>query len=273
MFSQKEIFPGIFHITDAMGVSMTLIEGSERAVLFDTGYGTEDVQKYIRTLTDRPVTVILSHGHHDHILGARWFGKVYLAREDRDEYLLRTGRKQRERVAAQAGQKGVPPPDDFLTASCPDPEPIAWTGKTAGFDCAEMNMGGLPLTLIRVPGHTPGSLMVWIPERRLMLTGDNWNPCTWLWFPSAVPASEWRENMGKILEACPCEHVLCSHQPDLRTGEEMRRFITSLTPERLKAAKRIPLDEKIDTRQAFPDGEGMTFVFDWAKTGLDEMNP
>ena len=76
MFRQNEVFPGVYHITDAMGVSFTLIEGDERAILFDTGYGTEDAGACVKTLTDKPAKVYLSHGHHDHVLGARWFDRT-----------------------------------------------------------------------------------------------------------------------------------------------------------------------------------------------------
>ena len=43
MFTNCRPFPGITHITDAMGVSFTLIEGGDSALLFDAGYGREDV--------------------------------------------------------------------------------------------------------------------------------------------------------------------------------------------------------------------------------------
>ena len=269
MFEKRDIFPGVAQMTDAMGVSMTLLTGNGRALLFDTGYGTEDVGAYVRGVTDKPVTVMLSHGHHDHILGARWFSRVYLSPEDLAEYRLRTGRPQREKVAAQAAAKGIPLPADFLSAACPEPTPVIGEGKTEGFDSLEMDLGGFPLRIFRVPGHTPGSLMIWIKKWKLLLTGDNWNPCTWLWFPSSVGTAEWKRNMERMLAACPCEHVLCSHQPFVRAGEEARRFIRSLTPERLRAAEKVFLDERIDTRQAHPDGDGMTFVFDWNKAALD----
>ncbi|MBP5728838.1 MAG: hypothetical protein J6Y48_17345, partial [Clostridia bacterium] len=58
MFHAEIIFPGVTHITDAMGVSMTLIEGEQRAILFDTGYGTENVKAYVQTLTGKPVRVL-----------------------------------------------------------------------------------------------------------------------------------------------------------------------------------------------------------------------
>ena len=43
MFVSCNPFPGVFHITDAMGVSFSLVEGEDSALLFDAGYGLEDV--------------------------------------------------------------------------------------------------------------------------------------------------------------------------------------------------------------------------------------
>ena len=59
MFTACNPFPGIFHITDEMGVSFTLVEGEDSALVFDAGYGTEDVASYLRTLTDKPFELIL----------------------------------------------------------------------------------------------------------------------------------------------------------------------------------------------------------------------
>ena len=122
MFNPVHVFPGITHITDSMGVSFTLIEGAERAVLFDTGYGLENVCSYVRTITDKPITVLLSHGHHDHILGARWFRDTVLCKEDMEEYVQRTGKAQRINVKNQAEQRGIAVPDDFLTVPYNKPE-------------------------------------------------------------------------------------------------------------------------------------------------------
>ena len=115
MFAANRIMPGIIHITDEMGVSFTLVEGTERALLFDAGYGTEDVAGYVRSLTDKPVTVLLSHGHHDHILGARWFTETWLCEEDMEEFMERTGTVQRRKVMKQAEARGITLPDSFLT--------------------------------------------------------------------------------------------------------------------------------------------------------------
>ena len=265
MFRDNEAFPGIHHITDCMGVSFTLIRGKDGAILFDNGYGLEDVRQYIRTLTDRPVTVILSHAHHDHVLGSRWFDRVLIQEEDLAEYGMRTGDEQRRKVAEQAKGKGVPLPEDFFTAACPVPECLPLPEESFGFASRTFDLGGVTALCIHVPGHTPGSLMLYIPEYRLLLTGDNWNPCTWLWFPSSVPVQEWRKNMTAVCENLPFDTALCSHQPMIRSGEEVRNYIRSLTDERLEQAERVDMNPNIHTRQARPDGPESVFVFNWDK--------
>ena len=260
----SRIFP-IYHITDNMGVSFTLLQGTTQGILFDAGYGLEDVRAYVDSLAGVPYRLILSHGHHDHVLGARWFEECFMAREDGQEFLLRTGRPQRQRVQAQAEAKGLPVPTDFLTVSYPMPRPLAFDESFAGFESCRLDLGGIQLLLFRVPGHTPGSVMGYVPEYRLLLSGDNWNPCTWLWFPCSEPVRVWRSNMLRVLDSLEIDQVLCPHQPSPRPGEEFRRYVLSLTDERLKQAKKTPLDPEIATYTAFPDGEKMVFVFDWNK--------
>lgn len=247
-------FPGIYHITDCMGVSMTLIEGKKEALLIDTGYGLENLRDFLNTLTNKPVTVLLSHGHHDHILGAAWFEKTYMFPEDRDEFSLRTGTEQREKVAEQARAKGLEVKDDFFRRTIPLPD--ALEEKT-------MNLGDLEVWIRRVPGHTPGSLVVYIPEYRLLLSCDDWNPCTWIWFPSALGVAAWKRNMDEIMEL-PFNHVLCSHQSELLPRKELERFMAGITEESIRNAKRIPLGGTIDTREIEPE-EGMVLVFDYQK--------
>lgn len=269
MFSFIEALPGIRHITDAMGVSFTLIEGSRRAVLFDTGYGLEDVNAYIRTLTDKPVTVLLSHGHHDHMLGARWFEKTFLSAEDFDEFRERTGYGQRAKVKKQAEDQGVPVPDDFMTATIAMPLPIGFTEKKGAFESRREDLGGFEVQVIRVPGHTPGSIVLYVPEKDLLLTGDDWNPCTWMWFPSSDPANLWRDRMKELIRVLEEEsgrgirYVICSHQPMMRKGEELRAFLDYMTDERMKDVPGIDMGAPISTHEIRNDKMGWQLIFDY----------
>ena len=63
-----------------------LAEGKEKAVLIDTGCGLGDLRSYVKSLTDKPITVLLTHGHLDHAPGAVQFEKVYMSPLDLDIY-------------------------------------------------------------------------------------------------------------------------------------------------------------------------------------------
>ena len=271
MFTVNHVFPEIRHITDNMGVGFTLIEGADRAILFDTGYGMENVQSFISELTEKPVTVYLSHGHHDHVLGARWFDTTYLCAEDMEEFRERTGEGQRQKVSRQAAERGVSLPDDFMTARIAQPGEIRFTERTGPYDSLTEELGDLEVKVIKVPGHTPGSIVLYIPPRRLLLSGDDWNPCTWMWFPSSCAANLWRDRMKILTEslgdygADAAGYVLCSHQPMLRDGNELKGFLDYMTDERMKTAPGIDMGAPINTHEIRSEENGWQLIFDYDK--------
>lgn len=256
-FCTREALPGVYHIQDCMGVCMTLLVGERTALLVDTGYGLEDVQAYIRTQTALPLEVVLTHGHHDHCLGARWFERTYMLPADEEDFRTYTGEETRRRILDSARAKGIAVEEQaFLDAEVRMPAPL---------QARSIDLGGMTAEIIPCPGHTPGSCVVYVPERSLLLSGDDWNPCTWLFFPAALGVWDYRDHVRELLKL-PFEHVLCSHQPALYPRETIHAFLTGLTDSVIFGAHPVKIApyQDIDTRQAdLP--EGQILVFDWAK--------
>ncbi len=256
-FELNHVCPGIVHIRDAMGVCMTLIEGEKAALLIDTGYGIEDVSAFAAALTNKPLTILLTHNHHDHALGTRWFEKTVMLPEDMADWSCFTGQEKRKAVFAQAQSKGLPvAEDDFLSGECKTPYAIH--GGT-------LDLGGLTAEIIPCPGHTPGSCVVFVPQRKLLLTGDAWNPCTWVFFEAALPIRAHRENIRRLLKL-DFAWVLCAHQLDVYPREKFAAFVEALTDEALCSAKPVKIggNEHTNTYQLdLPDGQWL--VFDWDK--------
>ena len=258
-FHASQVLPDVWQIADPMGVCCTLLVGREQALLVDTGYGLDDLPTFVRTLTDRPLRVLLTHGHHDHALGAKDFPEVWLFPEDRPVYDTYTREPWRGRATDSARRNGIAlDRDAFLAAAMPDTLPPPET----------VELGGLIPRIMRCPGHTPGSAVVWVPERALLLTGDDWNPVTWCFFKEALPVWAYRENVRK-LAALPFQNVLCSHRESLWSREDFTSFIDGLTDERIREAEPSEegAEQGIDTVTAHP-APGQILVFDRAKAGL-----
>jgi glyoxylase-like metal-dependent hydrolase (beta-lactamase superfamily II) len=169
----------------------------------------------------------LSHAHYDHLPGARWFERFYLCRGEIPVLDTYTEEAYLRRVLAQARIRGI------LPAGFDE-------GSFLGTDYRRRAREELPqlpgLELIPLPGHTPGSLVLYVREYRLLLTGDNWNPVTWLFFPEAVPVGDYAENMRRLL---PPDYrwALCPHSRELIPGGRLRRFVDGLRPALFGAAE------------------------------------
>ena len=250
----KEVLPDVYQIEDALGVCMTLLTGEDKALLVDAGYGIEDAASFARELADRPVRLILTHGHYDHILGASWFPEAWIFEEDTKLASDHEKKMWRRRALEAAENRGIRTDEkSFLSASDP-----VWRTLEEG----RIDLGGLSAVVIKCPGHTPGSAVIYVPERSLLLTGDDWNPCTWLFFPEALSVGRYLENIKKLLKL-DFRHVLCPHSRELHSRSMLENFINGLTEETLLRARPVDTGEWLGIRtfEAEP-AFGQCLVFD-----------
>lgn len=250
-----EIFPGIYHCMDRMGVHCTLLVGQRQSLLFDTGYGMDDWHAAIRRITDLPFQVLLSHGHHDHACGNFQFDQVLL--DEREMPICeKYGAHFRKRVWDQAVGRELDLSDwreeEFLGKGC---------GNLAKLSQEAFDLGGLTAQVIRMPAHTPGSLGLYIPEYRLLLAGDNFNPTTWLFFPESMPMADFLSAMEKML-SFPFEQVLCSHGDAPFSRAQMEAFYRGVTKENIKKARYQPGLGFGARVYGFSPAEGFFFCFD-----------
>ncbi len=249
--------PSVKHMEDRLGVHMTLLTGHKGALLFDTGYGVEDTASRIRAITSLPLTVVLSHGHHDHAMGCLWFDHVFLHEDDLDTYRTYTGRPWRSSVLLTAKSRGVSVSEEnFLSMNVAEAYPL---------DFQSVDLGGLTVHFFPSPGHTPGSIMAYVPEEKLLLTGDDWNPVTWCFFPEAMSAQTLLASLRAAL-ALPFENVLCPHSGEIYHRLDILAFLDFCTEDRLLHATPTELGRRfdVDTRM-LETPEGYQFHFDFRK--------
>jgi glyoxylase-like metal-dependent hydrolase (beta-lactamase superfamily II) len=236
-FSYHEYFPGIYHINDMTKVNFTLIipEEQNRALLFDSGYGYVDPKPFLLKILKRHrfnienLTVLMSHAHHDHILGGRWFDSFYIHESDIPFVAIYTAKEYRGRSLMQVKEKKYLP-DDFDESSY------------YSADYSRRVNPGIPsiegIQILHIPGHTPGSLVLYIPRYKLIMTADNWNPTTWVFFPEALSIGDYAKSIRDLLPL-DFEYVLCSHSNELMPGRQLRNYINGLVPSTFEKAQEI----------------------------------
>lgn len=78
-FKKAELDPGFYWFQHQFANSY-LIVGKEAAVLIDTGYGAVDYYEICRSITNLPLSVVVTHGHYDHTGGVHQFPKEWVKR-------------------------------------------------------------------------------------------------------------------------------------------------------------------------------------------------
>ncbi|MCW6507800.1 MBL fold metallo-hydrolase [Lichenifustis flavocetrariae] len=153
----------------AHAANIWLVAGRDRALLIDAGVGVAPLRPVVEALVDRPVICLLTHSHYDHIGGAWEFA-------------------ERWAHPAEAAILADPTPDatmwqgwltDAVFSTQPRPgfsmvdyaiRPAAPSRLVDEGDA--IDLGGRVLTLIHVPGHSPGLLAVHDAEAGLLFTSD-----------------------------------------------------------------------------------------------------
>ncbi|MEM9313193.1 MAG: MBL fold metallo-hydrolase [Pseudomonadota bacterium] len=220
-----------------------LIEGESSALLFDTGNGIGDIRAVVDSLTSKPVTVLNSHGHFDHVGGNYAFDNIIGLNTD----------------FTRARQKGQPNSAISLEASSaalcrPAPNGVTeenhvgrpYTISRFIEDGAQIDLGGRVLEVVLIPGHTPDAIALLDRDAGLMWTGDSFyaGPI-WLYAPE-TDLQAYRESLEKLIE-------LSKEVTWLLPAHNTPRVSAGVLPDVLSAYDRMIAGDALPSSQ----GDGM----------------
>ncbi len=215
-FTNEKISERVTRIFGITGEIMYLAEGDEKAVLIDTGVGVGRLDEYVKTLTDKPITVLLTHGHIDHAMGAPLFSDVRMSDEDAAIYNDPNSAADRNSYVKALLSFMYPDEDvfatltedDFIVSDFANDEQL---GKIEDGDI--FDLGNLHVQANACAGHTPGSMTFLIAEERMLITGDAANNNTLLNFDYCPSIEEYRNNLIWLKMAVDgfYDRVLISH--------------------------------------------------------------
>ena len=181
IYTVQKIYEGVRGINEMM-VSSFLIEGTDKAVLMDTGMDIFNIKKFVAGLTNKELIVVNSHFHPDHSNGNNKFKEVLIGERDLPTF---TNSDVYFKLVDDIS-KGIferYPKARLLT-------PVIYKllktrkGKTVYKplrDGDKIELGGKTLQVKEFPGHTPGSITFLDVNERFIHMGDACNMGTWMW--------------------------------------------------------------------------------------------
>lgn len=210
-FDVQPVAPGVFAIAEphhAEHVVSFLIDGDERAILLDTGMGIGDLAAVARGLTMRPISVVNSHSHWDHI-GANWrFDDIAIHRAE--AHWLPLG-VPHEELAPWFGPESLtlPPPPSFDRATFAIPPSHATRLLDGG---ERIDLGNRRLDILHAPGHSPGGIVLLDEANGLLFTTDVAYPGPLYAFSEEADGPAYLQSMQTLAGLAPAvSRVFGSH--------------------------------------------------------------
>jgi cyclase len=269
----QKISAGIYTNTAFHGCNSSFIVTADGVVVIDTPMVPAEAQQWAKDIAKFGTVryVINNEPHIDHISGNCWMGGTLIAHEGTRQAIL----EQKPDNLVQALNRlapGSPPLDKTFRFRTPD---ITFTEQLT------LYLGKHTIQLMKLPGHTPFQLAVYVPEEKVVFTSDNVVTAVPYFFQS-VP-DEWLKSLDK-LQQLDIDKVVPGHGEvqDKRYLAQMKKNVqTWMNTVSAAVKKGLTLEEaqeKLTFMKEFPDlprndrtnltiRNNIARLFDYFKTG------
>jgi alkyl sulfatase BDS1-like metallo-beta-lactamase superfamily hydrolase len=240
-----EVTDGV-HVAIGYGLANSImLEGSDGIIIVDTMETVEEGRSVLaafREITSKPVrAIIYTHNHADHVMGARAFGDdpdlpVY-AHASTAGHIDRILNVLRPIITVRSMRMfgNYLDPAGLVNAGI-GPRLGLDPGDSVGIlrpnrvfeDVLEDEVAGIRFRLEHAPGETSDQLLVWLPQNKVLLSGDNLYKA----FPNlyTIRGTAYRDVLGwigsldRMRELAP-EHLVPSHTGPLSGVQQIQSVL------------------------------------------------
>ena len=133
-------------------------------LVVDPGDQAQLIEKQIEKTGAKPVAILLTHGHFDHIGGCEEL------KEAADAYAGEHGENPVKIYAGEAEKKFLLDTKSNLSKDMG--RPVTVTADVYLKDGEELDLDGIRIKVLATPGHTAGGVSYYFPEGGFLICGD-----------------------------------------------------------------------------------------------------
>ena len=159
-----KITDNVYVETAFQGANVGYVTTDKGIVMIESPQKPTDAVAWRKQIEEHgsPVYLLHTEGHGDHIAGDFFFDVPIVAHEKTGEYIRKTDIKQITGMIENVDPEGA-----FLTKDYKLQIPrIVFSGTL------RLNMGSHTFQLLNTPGHTEGQTSIFIPEEKVVFTGE-----------------------------------------------------------------------------------------------------
>ncbi|MBD5639634.1 MBL fold metallo-hydrolase [Clostridium botulinum] len=183
-----------------------LLNGTDKSLLIDTGLGVENIKRIVDQLTNKPVIVIATHIHYDHIGGHGYFKDFYV-HEDEVEWINEKFPLSLDYVKKLLAEEPCEFPANFNINQYE-----IFKGRPTKIikDNDVIELGNRSIQVIHTPGHAPGHMCFYEKSSGYLFTGDLiYSGKLTAFFPSTDPTA-YMESIKRIA-TLPVKKIFPGH--------------------------------------------------------------
>lgn len=237
---------------EGLNANLGLVVTAEGAVLIDSGatfQGARQIHDAIRRVTSQPVKWVINTGGQDH----RWLGNGYFLSQGAEVLAHAAGQAD----MATRGGDHLAGLQRMLGAKADGTIPTFPSRWIQGND-ASWTVGGVTFEFKHRGGaHTPGDMLVWLPQQRVVFSGDVVYVDRMLGVLPFSNTRHWLETFAEMERLAPV-HIVPGHGRVTDLGKariETRDYLSAL-----RAHMRNAVDEGADISTAIKSFDAKPFM-------------